>query len=44
MVYRIKIDLDAKAKTVLVKKLIGNEKGKRIRYFRLPLTITVLVG
>ncbi len=34
---------EAKAKSVLVKKLIGKEKGKRDRNVRLPITITVLM-
>jgi hypothetical protein len=34
---------DAKAKSELVIKLIGNEKGKRDRNVRLPFTITVLM-
>jgi hypothetical protein len=34
---------DTKAKSVLVIKLIGNEKGKRDRKVRLPFTITVLM-
>jgi hypothetical protein len=34
---------EAKAKSVLVKKHIGNKKGKRDRNGRSPFTITVLM-
>ena len=37
------VPVDFKAKSVLVKKLIGNENGKRDCNVRLPFIITVLM-